>query len=116
VPSRFDLDVPHIQDRFADMLRLNQSIRLTARDVDRWIKLTGFVPRDIRCLAQLDAYIVQCKAYYWGTSRETLYLHWLMDRERALQLGSAPDELPPPRFPLGPANAPGLTKTMGENP
>lgn len=69
------------------MLRLNESIRLTPRDITRWIKLTGFAPLDVRRLDQLDAYIDRCKAYYWGTSRETRYLHWLMDREREIQLG-----------------------------
>lgn len=97
------------------MLRLNHSIRLTPRDMARWIQITGFAPQDIRCLAQLDAYIVQCKAYYWGASRETRYLHWLMDLERELQLGSPPNGIPPPPFPPGPATAPRLIRTAGEN-
>ena len=29
----------------------------------------------------LDAYIAQCKAHYWGVSRDTQFLHWLIDRE-----------------------------------
>lgn len=77
------------------MLRLNHSIRLTAHDIGRWIKITGFEPFDVRCLEHLDAYIERCKSFYWGTSRETRYLHWLMDREREMQLGLVPDTPPP---------------------
>jgi hypothetical protein len=35
----------------------------------------------IRTLAELDAYIARCKAHYWGVSRETQFLHWLIDSE-----------------------------------
>lgn len=35
----------------------------------------------IRSLSDLAAYIARCKAHYWGVSRETQFLHWLIDRE-----------------------------------
>ena len=34
-------------------------------------------------LDDLDAYIARCKAHYWGRSRDTQFLHWLIDQERA---------------------------------
>lgn len=69
------------------MLRLNQTVRLTPRDFARWYELTGFAPEGICTVAQLDTYIARCKAYYWGTSRETRYLHALIDFELGLQMG-----------------------------
>ena len=63
------------------MLRLGQQIRLTHREVERFTKITAIEPVGIRTSADLDAYIVRCKAHYWGSSRETKFLHWLIDRE-----------------------------------
>lgn len=77
------------------MLRFNHSIRLTPQDIDRWIEITGFEPFEIRCLDDLDAYIERCKSFYWGTSRETQYLHRLMDREREIQLNKVPAVMQP---------------------
>lgn len=97
------------------MLRQNQTIRLTPRDIARWIQITGFEPGDIHCLAQLDAYIERCKTHFWGRSRETIYLRWLMDLERELQLGTPPELLPPPPPALVSATASSLPRTAGEN-
>ena len=63
------------------MLRLGHHVRLTRREIERFTKITGIAPVGIRTLADLDAYIARCKAHYWGVSRETQFLHWLIDRE-----------------------------------
>jgi hypothetical protein len=63
------------------MLRLGNHVRLTRREIERFTKVTGIAPVGIRTQADLDAYIERCKAHYWGVSRETQFLHWLMDRE-----------------------------------
>lgn len=91
------------------MIHLNDSIRLTTRDTERWVKITGFAPGDIRTIGQLDAYVQRCKTYYWGTSKETRYLHWLIDHERAIQLGMVHDVMPPP-WPPRPTIAPRLVE------
>jgi hypothetical protein len=64
------------------MLRLNQQVRLTRREVERFVKITDLPPENIRTLADFDAYIASCKAHYWGVSNDTRFLHWLIDRER----------------------------------
>lgn len=65
------------------MLRLGNHIRLTSSEVARFTYITGFAPNNVKTLADLDAYIAQCKCYYWGHSRDTRFLHWLIDREYA---------------------------------
>lgn len=68
------------------MIRLGNHIRLTRTEIARFTKVTGFVPADVKTLDDLDAYILRCKRHYWGFSKETRFLHWLMDRERAALL------------------------------
>jgi hypothetical protein len=63
------------------MIRLGHQIRLTRREVERFTKITAIEPVGIRTVAELQAYIARCKAHYWGSSRETQFLHWLIDRE-----------------------------------
>lgn len=63
------------------MLCLGSRIRLTRSEVARLHRITGFEPVDVRSLSDLEAYVRRCKAHYWGVSRETQYLHWLIDRE-----------------------------------
>ena len=63
------------------MIRLGQQVRLTSREVERFTKITGIAPVGVRTPAAFDAYIALCKAHYWGVSRETQFLHWLIDRE-----------------------------------
>ena len=70
---------PHLQSSF--MIRLGQRIRLTRKEVERFTKITGITPVDVRTLDDLAAYVLRCKAHYWGVSRETQFLHWLIDRE-----------------------------------
>jgi hypothetical protein len=63
------------------MIRFGQHIRLTRREIERFKKITDLEPVGVRSLSDLAAYIAQCKAHYWGVSRETKFLHWLIDRE-----------------------------------
>ncbi|HMU16478.1 MAG TPA: hypothetical protein PLB41_03410 [Rubrivivax sp.] len=63
------------------MLRLGSRIRLTRREVERLHRITAIEPVDVRTRADLEAYVRRCKAHYWGVSKETQYLHWLIDRE-----------------------------------
>ncbi len=63
------------------MIRLGQQVRLTRREVERFTKITDIAPVGIRTLADLDSYIARCKVHYWGVSRETQFLHWLIERE-----------------------------------
>lgn len=70
------------------MLRLDNIIRLTPREVDRFTVITGFTPADVKTLDDLDAYVDRCKRHYWGVSDDTRFLHWLIDKERSRCLGS----------------------------
>lgn len=63
------------------MIRLGQQIRLTRREIERFKKVTGIESVGIRTLVDLQAYVARCKAHYWGRSRETQFLHWLIDEE-----------------------------------
>jgi hypothetical protein len=65
------------------MIRLGTHIRLTRPEAERLFRLTDIEPVDIRTAADLDAYVARCKAHYWGRSRDTQFLHWLIDHERA---------------------------------
>ena len=63
------------------MIRLGSQIRLTRREVERFVKITDIEPVGIRTIDDFEAYIARCKAHYWGLSNETRFLHWLIDRE-----------------------------------
>lgn len=63
------------------MFRGDGKLHLSTRDLRRWVRITGFEPIGIRCVADLAAYVQVCKAYYWGTSKETRFIHWLIDEE-----------------------------------
>ena len=63
------------------MLRHGSRIRLTRREVERLHRITDIEPVGIRTDADLEAYVQRCKAHYWGVSKETQYLHWLIDQE-----------------------------------
>ena len=65
-----------------EMIRLGNSIRLTRREVERFTKITGFEPVNVRTLDDLDRYIRKCKAHFWGESEDTRFLHFLLDEER----------------------------------
>jgi hypothetical protein len=64
------------------MLRCGNRIRLTSREVERLIEVTGFDPGEITTLEELHDYVERCKDYYCGASWEARYLHWLIDEER----------------------------------
>ncbi|MGQ0597157.1 hypothetical protein [Aquabacterium sp.] len=61
------------------MLRLNHRIRLTRPEIEAFKEVTNFDPGSIRTLAELDAYVAWCKTFYKGNSRDTFFLHWLID-------------------------------------
>lgn len=65
------------------MIRLGSHIRLTWPEAERLFRLTDIEPVNIHTPADLDAYVARCKAHYWGRSRDTQFLHWLIDQERA---------------------------------
>ena len=71
------------------MLSLGENIRLTRREVERFTKISGFEPVDVNSLDDLDAYIRECKAYFWGVTDDTQYVHFLLDEERSRCLGVA---------------------------
>jgi hypothetical protein len=71
------------------MLQLGRTVRLTAPEIERFTKLTGFSPDDVKTLDDLDAYIAHCKRYYVGVTEDTHFLHWLIDQERSACLGVA---------------------------
>lgn len=62
-----------------NMLQLGVHIRLTSLDVERLRYITGFEPVGIRRLADLDAYVEQCKQHLQGRADETRLLHKLID-------------------------------------
>jgi hypothetical protein len=66
-----------------EMIRLGNSIRLTRREVERFTKITGFEPVNVRTLDDLDRYVRKCKAHYWGESEDTRFLHFLLDEQRS---------------------------------
>jgi hypothetical protein len=49
------------------MLRGTKTLRLTQRELDRWIRITGFDPSDVRNEADLRNYAHRCKRHFWGT-------------------------------------------------
>jgi len=65
------------------MLKSAAAIRLTRPELDRWSRITGFEPVDVRTVDELRRYVAACKRYYWGSSDETRFLYWLMDEEAA---------------------------------
>ena len=71
------------------MLRLGSQLRLTGREVERFTRITGFAPVDVKSLDDLDDYIRQCMAHYDGDSKEARFLRWLVDEERSRGLCAA---------------------------
>lgn len=63
------------------MLCLDSHIRLTWPEFDRLNRITGMAPVGVRTRADLDAYAKRCKAHFWGVSKDTQFMHWLIDRE-----------------------------------
>lgn len=69
------------------MIRLGQQVRLTRKEAENFAEITGFLPDGVRTIADLDAYVAKCKQHYKGKSRETRFLHWLLDQEKLRCLG-----------------------------
>lgn len=65
------------------MIRFGTQIRLTRPEAARLFRLTDIEPENIHTPADLDAYVARCKVHYRGRSRDTQFLHWLIDQERA---------------------------------
>lgn len=63
------------------MIRLNDQIRLTRKEIEVFTKITDIEPVGIRTLDELEAYVARCKAHFWGVSEQTEFVHWLIDRE-----------------------------------
>jgi hypothetical protein len=63
------------------MIRLGNRIRLTKAEVERFTEITGFEPVDVKTLDNFAGYVKKCKEYYWGTSSDTQFLHYLIDKE-----------------------------------
>jgi hypothetical protein len=72
------------------MLRGTKTLRLTQRELDRWIRITGFDPSDVRNEADLRNYAHRCKRHFWGTSRDTQFVHFLIDEELRNNLAQEP--------------------------
>jgi hypothetical protein len=71
------------------MICLGNTIRLTRREVERFTKITGIPPADVKTLDDLDEYIGKCKVHFWGVSEDTRFLHFLLDEERSRCIGAA---------------------------
>lgn len=73
--------------RWKRMIRLGNHIRLTRRDIERFTEITGFVPKNVKTLDALDAYVQRCKRHYKGQSEDASFLRWLIDQERLRCMG-----------------------------
>ena len=72
------------------MLRGTKTLRLTRRESDRWVKITGFEPATVRSEADLRQFVQRCKRHFWGTSEETRFLQFLIDEELRSNLAHEP--------------------------
>ena len=72
------------------MLRGTKTLRLTRRESDRWVKITGFEPATVRSKADLRQFVQRCKRHFWGTSKDTRFLHLLIDEELRSNLAQEP--------------------------
>lgn len=71
------------------MLRLQDRIRLTRPEIERFTKITGVSPAKVKTLDHLDEYVRKCKARFWGASKETRLVHYLLDTQYLRCLGRA---------------------------
>lgn len=70
-------------------IRFGERVRLAPGDRRRLKKLIDHDPGDIRTFAQLRELMLRHRRRYPGVSRETQFLHWLMDQEwNCLDAGS----------------------------
>ena len=73
-----------------DVLCGTKTLRLTRREWARWMKITGFEPTAVRSEADLKQFAKRCKRYFWGTSEDTRFLHFLIDEELRSNLAHEP--------------------------
>ena len=78
------------------MLRYKGRLRLSARDLRRWVRITGFEPVGIRCVDNLANYVRACKAHFWGSSDDAKFIHWLIDEEFLRCIGAEAESTAPP--------------------
>jgi hypothetical protein len=78
------------------MLRYRGRLRLSARDMRRWVRITGFEPIGVRCVDDLANYVRVCKAHFWGSSDDTKFIHWLIDEEFLRCIGAEAESTSPP--------------------
>jgi hypothetical protein len=62
------------------VLRGTKTLRLTRRESDRWVKITGFEPA-VRSEDDLKQFVQRCKYHFRGASEDTRFLHFLIDEE-----------------------------------
>lgn len=72
------------------MLKGKSTIRLTRPELGRWKKITGFTPHGVRTEAELERFASDCKRHFWGTGRDTRFLHFLIDEELRRNLANRP--------------------------
>jgi hypothetical protein len=75
------------------VLRGNKTLRLTRRELGRWVKITGFEPAVVRSEADLKRFAMRCKRHFSGTSEDTRFLHFLIDEELRRNLAQEPIEM-----------------------
>ncbi len=63
------------------MLRGTKTLRLTRREADRRVKITGFEPAVVRSEVDLRQFVERCKRHFWGISEDIRFLHFLIDEE-----------------------------------
>ncbi len=72
------------------MLRGTKTLRLTRRESNRWVKITGFEPATVRSETDLRQFVQRCKRHFRGTSEDTRFLHFLIDEELRHNLAQEP--------------------------
>jgi hypothetical protein len=66
------------------MIQCGTQIRLTAVEVERWLRLTSFDPRYIETMDELRSFVRYCKHHWRGRSPSRRRLRVLIDEEYAL--------------------------------
>jgi hypothetical protein len=72
------------------VLRGTKTLRLTRRESDRWVKITGLEPATVRSEVDLRQFVRRCKRHFWGISEDTRFLHFLIDKELRSNLAQEP--------------------------
>lgn len=76
------------------MLRYGNRLVLSDVDIRRWTRITGFEPMAISTTADLEAYMRACKRYYDSPSKDSAFIHWLIDVEFERCGGRTPADRP----------------------